>query len=169
MLTIILVHSEGSCLSSETNHARNSVQNMMFVFSKYHVMSFLCHHTENFCLCYSLLEVCRTIVICVYINSAQTKKFPGHRFIAKPAHRLSTDSVITHLVYPFVVGLPIVNTSQYQLVYAFKCSILNGSYLLITSFQVILIEMGEIIRAATLRGVFVIDLHIDEAELVINF
>ena len=65
---IILVHSEGSCLSSETNHARNSVQNVIFVFSKYHVMSFLCHHTENFCLRHFVLEVCRMIVMCVDRN-----------------------------------------------------------------------------------------------------
>ena len=64
MLTIILVHSEGS----ETNHARNSVQKVIFVFSKYHVMSFLCHHTENFCLSHFVLEVCRTIAICVDRN-----------------------------------------------------------------------------------------------------
>ena len=64
MRIIILVHSEGSCRSSETNHARNSVQNVIFVFSKYHVMSFLCHHTENFCLRHFVLEVCRTIAIC---------------------------------------------------------------------------------------------------------
>ena len=62
------MHSEGSCLSSETNHARNSVQNVVFVFSKYHVMSFLCHHTENFCLHHFVLEVCRTIAICVDRN-----------------------------------------------------------------------------------------------------
>ena len=68
VLTIILVHSEDSCLSSETNHARNSVQNVIFVFSKYDVMSFLCHHTENFCLRHFLLEVCRTIAICVDRN-----------------------------------------------------------------------------------------------------
>ena len=57
-----------SRLSSETNHARNSVQNVIFVFSKYHVMSFLCHHTENFCLRHFVLEVCRTIAICVDRN-----------------------------------------------------------------------------------------------------
>ena len=34
VLKIILVHSEGSCLSSETNHARNSVQKVIFVYSK---------------------------------------------------------------------------------------------------------------------------------------
>ena len=63
VLTIILVHSEGSCLSSETNHARNNVQNVIFVFSKYQVMSILCHPTENFCLHHFVLEVCRTIAI----------------------------------------------------------------------------------------------------------
>ena len=68
MLTIILEHSEGSCLSSETNRARNSVQIKIFVFSKYHVMSFFCHHTENFFLRHFVLEVCRTIVICVDRN-----------------------------------------------------------------------------------------------------
>ena len=68
MLTIILVHSEGSRLSSETNHAGNSVQNVIFVFSKYHVMSFLFHHTENFCLRHFVLEVCRTIAICLDRN-----------------------------------------------------------------------------------------------------
>ena len=68
MLTIILVHSEGSCLSNETNHARNSVQNVIFVFSKYHVMSFLCHHAENFCLRHFVPEVCRAIAICVDRN-----------------------------------------------------------------------------------------------------
>ena len=47
VLTIILVHSEGSSLSSETNHARNSVLNVIFVFSKYQVMSLLCHHTAK--------------------------------------------------------------------------------------------------------------------------
>ena len=31
-------------------------------------MSFLCHHTENFCLCHFVLEVCRTIAICVDRN-----------------------------------------------------------------------------------------------------
>ena len=68
MLTIILVHSEGSCLSSETNNARNSVKNVIFVFSKYHVMVFLCHHTEQFCLRHFVLEVCRKIAICVDRN-----------------------------------------------------------------------------------------------------
>ena len=68
MLTIILVHSEGSSLSNETNHARNSVQNVIFVFSKYHVMSFLCHHTEIFCLRHFVPEVCRMIAICVDRN-----------------------------------------------------------------------------------------------------
>ena len=68
VLTIILVHSEGSCLSSETNHARNSV------FSKYHVMSFLCHHTENFYLRHFVLEVCRTIAICVDRNKIFTNR-----------------------------------------------------------------------------------------------
>ena len=29
------------------------------------MMSFLCHHTENFCLRHFVLEVCRTIVICI--------------------------------------------------------------------------------------------------------
>ena len=62
------MHSEGLCLSSETNHARNSVQNVIFVFSKYHVMTFLCHHTENFCLHHFVLEVRRTIAICVDRN-----------------------------------------------------------------------------------------------------
>ena len=68
MLTVILVHSEGSCLSSETNHARNGVQNVIFVFSKYHVMLFLCHHTENFYLRHFVLEVSCTIAICVDRN-----------------------------------------------------------------------------------------------------
>ena len=68
MLTVILVHSEGSCLSRETNHARNSVQDVIFVISKYHVMSFLCHHTENFYLRHFVLEVCRTIAMCVDRN-----------------------------------------------------------------------------------------------------
>ena len=68
MLTIILVHSEGSCISSETNQARNGIQNVIFVFSKYHVMSFLCHHAENFCFRHFVLEVCCTIVICVDRN-----------------------------------------------------------------------------------------------------
>ena len=45
-----------------------SVQIAIFVFSKYHVMSFLCHHTENFCLHHFVLEVCRTIAICVDRN-----------------------------------------------------------------------------------------------------
>ena len=54
---------KASCLSIETNHAKNSVQNVIFVFSKYHVMSFLCHHAENFCLRHFVLEVCRTIAI----------------------------------------------------------------------------------------------------------
>ena len=62
------MHSEGSCPSSETNHARNIVQNVIFAFSKYHVMSFLCQHTENFCLRHFVLEVCRTIAICVDRN-----------------------------------------------------------------------------------------------------
>ena len=31
-------------------------------------MSFLCHHTENFCLSHFVLEVCRTIAICVDRN-----------------------------------------------------------------------------------------------------
>ena len=31
-------------------------------------MSFLCHHTENFCLCHFVLEVCRMIAICVDRN-----------------------------------------------------------------------------------------------------
>ena len=51
----------------------------------------------------------------------------------EPANRLSADSVITDLFYPFVMGLPIVNTSQYQLVYVLTCSTFNGSYLLIPS------------------------------------
>ena len=45
------------------------VQNVNFVFSKYLVMSFLCHHTENFCLCHFVLEVCRKIAICVDRNT----------------------------------------------------------------------------------------------------
>ena len=68
------MHSEGSCLSSETNHARNSVQNVIFVFSKYFVMSFLCHHTENFCLRHFVLEGCRTIAICVDRNKIFAKR-----------------------------------------------------------------------------------------------
>ena len=31
-------------------------------------MSFLCHHTENFCLRHFVLEVCCTIAICVDRN-----------------------------------------------------------------------------------------------------
>ena len=31
-------------------------------------MSFLCHHTEKFSLCHVVLEVCRTIAICVDRN-----------------------------------------------------------------------------------------------------
>ena len=31
-------------------------------------MSFLCQHTENFCLRHFVLEVCRTIAICVDRN-----------------------------------------------------------------------------------------------------
>ena len=31
-------------------------------------MSFLCNHTENFCLRHFVLEVCRTIAICVDRN-----------------------------------------------------------------------------------------------------
>ena len=31
-------------------------------------MSFLCHHTENVCLRHFVLEVCRTIAICVDRN-----------------------------------------------------------------------------------------------------
>ena len=31
-------------------------------------MSFLCHHTENFCLRHFVFEACRTIVICVDRN-----------------------------------------------------------------------------------------------------
>ena len=31
-------------------------------------MSFLCHHTGDFCLRHFVLEVCRTIVICVDRN-----------------------------------------------------------------------------------------------------
>ena len=31
-------------------------------------MSFLCHHTENFCLRHFVLEVSPTIAICVYRN-----------------------------------------------------------------------------------------------------
>ena len=44
------------------------VSNVIFVFSKYHVMSFLCHHAENFCLRHFVPEVCRAIVICVDRN-----------------------------------------------------------------------------------------------------
>ena len=55
-------------MKAPANHARNSVQNVIFVFSKYHVMSFLCHHTENFCLRHFVLEVCCTIAICVDRN-----------------------------------------------------------------------------------------------------
>ena len=62
------MHSEGSCLSSETIRAINSVQNVIFVFSKYHVMLILCHRTENYCLHHFVLEVCRTIAICVDRN-----------------------------------------------------------------------------------------------------
>ena len=68
VLTIILVHSEGSCLSSETNRARNSVQNVIFVFSKYHMRSFFATILQNFCLRHFVLEVCRTIAICVDRN-----------------------------------------------------------------------------------------------------
>ena len=52
------------------------------------------------------------------IISAQKKNFPGPRFRAKHAHRLSSDSVFTHLCYPFIMRLPTVNTSQYQLAYS---------------------------------------------------
>ena len=38
------------------------------------------------------------------------KKIPYHRFSAKPAHRLSAESVFTHQCNPFVMSLPIVNT-----------------------------------------------------------
>ena len=31
-------------------------------------MSFLCHHTENFCLGHFVIEVCRMIAICVDRN-----------------------------------------------------------------------------------------------------
>ena len=61
----------------------------------------------------NMMKVCEWLII----NSAQMKKFPYHRFSAKPAHRLSTDSVFTHQCNPFVMSLPIVNTSKYQLVY----------------------------------------------------
>ena len=56
------------------------------------------------------------------INSTQMKKIPYHRFSAKPAHRLSADSVFTHLCNPFVI----VNTSQYQLLYALAYLAFNG-------------------------------------------
>ena len=44
--------------------------------------------------------------------------FPLHRLSAKHTHRLSADSVFTHLYNSYVMGLPVVNTSlggQYQL------------------------------------------------------
>ena len=37
-------------------------------------MSFLCHHTENFCLLHFLLEVCRTIAICFDRNRIFTNR-----------------------------------------------------------------------------------------------
>ena len=63
------------------------------------------------------------------INSAHLKKFPYHRFSAKPAHRLSADSVFTHLCNPFLMSLPIVNTSQYQLAYALTYLTFNSFHL----------------------------------------
>ena len=65
--------------------------------------------------------------------------FPCHPLSAKPTHRLSADSVFTHL-YSFVMGLAVVNTSpggQYQLVCTIKYSTSNGSYLVGCHFKFI--------------------------------
>ena len=87
------------------------------------------------------------------INSAQMKKIPFHRFSAKPAHRLSADSVFTHLCNPFLMSLPIVNTSQYQLAYALIYLTFNGFHLVMfCHFKSFLNEMDEIIRTTTERG-----------------
>ena len=66
------------------------------------------------------------------INWAQMNCFPCHWLSAKPTHRLSADSVFTHLYISFVMGLPVVNTSpgrQYQRVCTIKYLTSNGSYL----------------------------------------
>ena len=49
--------------------------------------------------------------------------FPCHQLSAKPIHRVSADSVLTHIYNSFVMDLPVVNTSlggQYQLVCTMK-------------------------------------------------
>ena len=86
------------------------------------------------------------------INSAQTKNFPSHRFSAKSAHRLSADSVITHLFNPFLWAYLCKHKAISACVHhnILKLKLL---YLVIqSSFKVILIEMDGIVRAATRRG-----------------
>ena len=64
---------------------------------------------------------------------------------------LNKDIIIIIIILFY--GLNYVNTRQYQLVYAITYANFNCSYLVTpSSFQVILIEMDEIIRAATWRG-----------------
>ena len=70
-----------------------------------------------------------TVINLAYHQIGHNFFFPCHRLSAKPTHRLSTDSVFTHLYYSFVMGLPVVNTSpggQYQLVCTIKYSTSNG-------------------------------------------
>ena len=66
--------------------------------------------------------------------------FLNHRLSAKPTHRLSADSVFTHLYNSFVIGLPVLTTSpgrQYQLVCTIKYSTSNSSYLVGCHFKFI--------------------------------
>ena len=73
VLKIILVHSEGSCLSSETNHARNSVQKVIFVYSKYHDVIFVPPYCKTFvCVILCLKSVIRLPYVLTEIECLQT-------------------------------------------------------------------------------------------------
>ena len=69
MLTIILVHIEGSCLSSETNHARNSVQNVIFC-----ILKIPCDTIQKtfVCVILCLKSVVRLPYVLAEIESLQT-------------------------------------------------------------------------------------------------
>ena len=72
VLKIILVHSEGSCLSSETNHARNSVQKVIFVYSKYHDIIFVPPYCKTFdCVIFCLKSIIRLPYVLTEIECLQ--------------------------------------------------------------------------------------------------
>ena len=102
--------------------------------------------------------------------------FPCHRLSAKPTHRLSADSLFTHLYISFVMGLPVVNASpdgQYQLVCNIEYLTSNGSYLVSWLSFLILFEPRWVklfVQQPTLgeKVLFMTDFLINWTELVIK-